>query len=73
MHVMSVDDAFQLGEVCIAGSVCGCGNGEKRSSPKDRCRAVESWTIPLWVIRRNQHNLVYNETFANPLDAVNKQ
>jgi hypothetical protein len=33
---------------------------------------VESWTIPLWVIRKDQHNLVFNETFTNPLDEVNK-
>lgn len=27
----------------------------------------------MWVIRRKQQNLVYNETFANPLDETNKQ
>lgn len=62
----------QLGEVCIAGSVCGCVNGEKRASPKDKCRPVESWTIPLWVIRKHQQNLLYNDSFANPLDNVHK-
>uniref|UniRef100_A0AC34QH72 Uncharacterized protein n=1 Tax=Panagrolaimus sp. JU765 TaxID=591449 RepID=A0AC34QH72_9BILA len=63
----------ELGEHCIAGSVCGCINGEKRASPKDKCHPVESWTLPLWVIRKNQHNLVYNETFANPLEPLNKE
>uniref|UniRef100_F1KPJ6 Transmembrane cell adhesion receptor mua-3 n=1 Tax=Ascaris suum TaxID=6253 RepID=F1KPJ6_ASCSU len=63
----------ELGEVCIAGSVCGCPHGEKRASTGDLCRAVESWNVPLWVIRRNNHNIVYNETFANPVDALNKE
>ncbi|KAI6201465.1 hypothetical protein M3Y96_00844600 [Aphelenchoides besseyi] len=61
-----------LGEVCIAGELCGCANGEKRSSPRDSCHPVESWQIPLWVIRRRQQNLVYNNSFANPLDSINK-
>ncbi|CAD5215432.1 unnamed protein product [Bursaphelenchus okinawaensis] len=60
----------QLGEVCIGDAVCGCINGEKRASLKDKCRPVEHWTVPLWVIRRHQKNLVYNESFSNPLDAV---
>ncbi|KAI1731796.1 calcium-binding EGF domain-containing protein [Ditylenchus destructor] len=63
----------ELGEVCIASEVCGCPAGEKRSSPKEHCRQTESWTIPLWVIRKNQHNLVFNETFANPMDNLNKE
>uniref|UniRef100_A0AC35GEY8 Notch n=1 Tax=Panagrolaimus sp. PS1159 TaxID=55785 RepID=A0AC35GEY8_9BILA len=63
----------ELGEVCIAGSICGCVNGEKRASPKDKCRPVESFPVPLWVIRKNQNNLVYNETFGNPLDSLNKE
>lgn len=62
-----------LGEVCVAGSVCGCPSGEKRASDKDHCRPVESWSVPLWVIRKNQENLVFNETFANPHDELNKQ
>lgn len=57
----------ELGEVCIVAGVCGCANGEKRASPKDKCRPVESWTIPLWVIRKNLNNLIFNETFANPV------
>uniref|UniRef100_A0A7E4VNX4 Transmembrane cell adhesion receptor mua-3 n=1 Tax=Panagrellus redivivus TaxID=6233 RepID=A0A7E4VNX4_PANRE len=63
----------ELGEVCIAGSICGCVSGEKRASPKDKCHPVESWTLPLWVIRKNQNNLVYNDTFANPQDELNKK
>lgn len=53
--------------------MCGCPHGEKRASTGDLCRAVESWNVPLWVIRRNNHNIVYNETFANPVDALNKE
>ncbi|KHN76197.1 Transmembrane cell adhesion receptor mua-3 [Toxocara canis] len=63
----------ELGEVCIAGSVCGCAHGDKRASANDVCHAVESWNVPLWVIRRGNQNIVYNETFANPVDALNKE
>uniref|UniRef100_A0A1I7YSN6 EGF-like domain-containing protein n=1 Tax=Steinernema glaseri TaxID=37863 RepID=A0A1I7YSN6_9BILA len=63
----------ELGEVCVADSLCGCPHGEKRASPKDVCRPVESWTVPLWVIRRDQHNLVYNQSFGNPLNEVNRE
>lgn len=37
----------EMGEVCVAGTVCGCAAGEKRSSPKDHCRQTEPWTIPV--------------------------
>jgi hypothetical protein len=67
-HVCNRD----LGESCIAGEVCGCTNGEKRSGPTDSCHPVESWQIPLWIIRRHQQNLVFNDSFGNPLDSVNK-
>uniref|UniRef100_A0A914CT96 Uncharacterized protein n=1 Tax=Acrobeloides nanus TaxID=290746 RepID=A0A914CT96_9BILA len=63
----------ELGEVCIAGTVCGCVNGEKRASPKDHCRPVEPVNFPLWVIRKNHNQLTYNDTFGNPQDAINKQ
>uniref|UniRef100_A0A183C216 EGF-like domain-containing protein n=1 Tax=Globodera pallida TaxID=36090 RepID=A0A183C216_GLOPA len=62
-----------LGEVCIGGELCGCPMGHKRSGPDDQCRLVESFTIPLWVLRRGVHNLVFNDTFANPIDQLNKE
>lgn len=58
----------ELGEICIVAGTCGCANGEKRASSKDKCRPVESWTLPLWIIRKNQNNLIFNETFANPVN-----
>lgn len=61
-----------LGESCVGGQVCGCTNGEKRANSKEPCRPVESWQVPLWIIRRHQQNLVFNDSFGNPLDAVNK-
>lgn len=61
-----------LGESCIAGQICGCTNGEKRANSKDSCHPVESWQIPLWVIRRHQQNLVFNESFGNPQDSIHK-
>ncbi|KAK0416184.1 hypothetical protein QR680_012332 [Steinernema hermaphroditum] len=63
----------ELGEICIADSICGCPHGEKRATLKDVCRPVESWTVPLWVIRKDHHNLVYNQSFGNPQDAVNRE
>lgn len=62
-----------LFQVCIADAVCGCPRGEKRKSPTDKCYAVESWTIPLWVIRKGETNLVYNSTFADPTNPINKE
>ncbi|KAL3070193.1 hypothetical protein niasHT_039386 [Heterodera trifolii] len=62
-----------LGEVCIGGELCGCPTGQKRASADDQCRLVESFTIPLWVLRRGVHNLVFNSTFANPIDQLNKE
>ena len=61
-----------LGEICIAGTVCGCPDGMRRATPNDVCRAVESWTIPLLVARKEKTNLVYNESFANPQDVIYK-
>ena len=29
--------------------------------------------VPLWVIRKNLVNLVYNDTFANPQAPINKE
>ncbi|KAF7632829.1 hypothetical protein Mgra_00007760 [Meloidogyne graminicola] len=63
----------ELGEVCIAETLCGCPNGQKRPSTEEQCRPVESWQIPLWILRRNNQNLLFNETFANPLNSLNKE
>lgn len=60
-------------QICIANELCGCPTGQKRAGPEDQCRPVESWTIPLWVLRRDRHNLVFNETFANPRDQLNRE
>ncbi|KAI1732442.1 adhesion G protein-coupled receptor E2 [Ditylenchus destructor] len=62
-----------LGEVCIAGSVCGCPSGQKRASKNEKCYEVEPVKFPLWVIRKNQDHLVFNSTFDNPQDAVHKE
>uniref|UniRef100_A0A914C217 Uncharacterized protein n=1 Tax=Acrobeloides nanus TaxID=290746 RepID=A0A914C217_9BILA len=69
-----------LGEVCISGRCgrnlynwCGCMNGESRDSLKDHCRPVQLVNFPLWVIRKNHNQLTYNDTFANSLDALNRQ
>jgi hypothetical protein len=51
----------------VAGALCGCPDGQKRVSQEDQCRPVESWLIPIWVLRRNQNNLQFNQTLANPL------
>ncbi|VDM70821.1 unnamed protein product [Strongylus vulgaris] len=61
-----------LGEICLAGSVCGCPVGMRRAASTDVCRAVETWNVPLWVIRKENKNLVYNDSFANPMDTVYK-
>ncbi|KIH53759.1 calcium binding EGF domain protein [Ancylostoma duodenale] len=66
------DCKTELGEICIAGSVCGCPVGMRRAASTDVCRAVESWNVPLWVIRKDYKNLVYNDSFANPLDSIYK-
>ncbi|CAB3403060.1 unnamed protein product [Caenorhabditis bovis] len=55
-----------LGEVCIAGSICGCPDGMKRASSSDVCRVVESWNVPLWVVRDKEKPIVYSESFDNP-------
>lgn len=60
-------------KICIAETLCGCPNGQKRPSIEEKCRPVESWQIPLWIIRKNNNQLLYNETFANPLNPLNKE
>uniref|UniRef100_A0A915EAS0 Uncharacterized protein n=1 Tax=Ditylenchus dipsaci TaxID=166011 RepID=A0A915EAS0_9BILA len=62
-----------LGEVCIADSVCGCPESQKRASKADHCTPVEGVQIPVWVIRKNNDNLVHNTTFNNPQEPITKQ
>lgn len=59
-------------QVCIAGSLCGCAHGEKRSSPGDICRSVEAWNIVLWVVRKDNEKLAYTDILANPRHSVTK-
>ncbi|KAK6017312.1 EGF-like domain protein, partial [Ostertagia ostertagi] len=66
------DCNLKLGEICIAGSVCGCPVGMRRAASTDVCRAVESWNVPLLVIRKEHTNLIYNDSFANPMDSTYK-
>ncbi|OZC08479.1 hypothetical protein X798_04540 [Onchocerca flexuosa] len=63
----------ELGEVCIAGSICGCSHGEKRSSPTDVCRPVEAWNIVLWVMRKDEEKLAYTDILANPRHTITKE
>lgn len=62
----------ELGEICIASSICGCPIGMRRAASTQPCRAIESWNVPLLVIRKEHNNLIYNESFANPLDRIYK-
>ncbi|KAM3722540.1 Transmembrane matrix receptor [Dirofilaria immitis] len=55
-----------LGEICSEDQMCVCPDGYKRSGPEEKCRAVESWSLPLWVIRQNNNELNYNNSLANP-------
>uniref|UniRef100_A0A915PRP0 Uncharacterized protein n=1 Tax=Setaria digitata TaxID=48799 RepID=A0A915PRP0_9BILA len=66
----------QDGEYCVDQS-CQCPSGEKRPSPDEKCRPnpvrlinlvkfpVESWSLPLWVIRQNTNELNYNSDLEN--------
>ncbi|KAK6028756.1 EGF-like domain protein [Ostertagia ostertagi] len=44
----------------------------RRAASTDVCRAVESWNVPLLVIRKEHTNLIYNDSFANPMDSTYK-
>lgn len=33
---------------------------------------VESFTFPVWVVRKNHYQLQYNESFATPSDSIYK-
>uniref|UniRef100_A0A913I4D2 EGF-like domain-containing protein n=1 Tax=Strongyloides stercoralis TaxID=6248 RepID=A0A913I4D2_STRER len=62
----------ELGEICIANSICGCPDGEKRKNNKDKCYIVENFQIPMWIIRDGEKNLIYNDSYENPQDIIHK-
>ncbi|KAL3093349.1 hypothetical protein niasHS_005863 [Heterodera schachtii] len=62
----------ELGEICIGEELCGCPPGQKRAGPDEICRQVIAFTFPVWVVRKYQHQLQYNESFANPQDSIYK-
>uniref|UniRef100_A0AC35TFU5 EGF-like domain-containing protein n=1 Tax=Rhabditophanes sp. KR3021 TaxID=114890 RepID=A0AC35TFU5_9BILA len=66
-------DKAELGEICIANSVCGCPDGMKRKDEKSRCFVVEGFNLPLLVIRDGLRNIAFNETFENPITEIHKQ
>lgn len=41
----------------------------KRASDKDVCRVVESWNVPLVVVRDKSKNIQYTPELSNPLDS----
>lgn len=61
-----------LKEVCIAGHICGCPDGMKRRDANSECRVVESWNVPLWVVRDKEKPIVFSESFDNPQTPVYK-
>ncbi|CAJ0943046.1 unnamed protein product, partial [Mesorhabditis belari] len=64
----------ELGEVCIAGHVCGCSPGMKRANKESPCRVVESWSVPILVARQATRNLVFDSrVHSNPLSPVHKE
>uniref|UniRef100_A0A0K0DXB5 Phosphoglycerate mutase (2,3-diphosphoglycerate-independent) n=1 Tax=Strongyloides stercoralis TaxID=6248 RepID=A0A0K0DXB5_STRER len=64
----------ELGEICIAGRVCGCPSGQKRKSIDDECKIVEGINLPLWIAREGQTPIKYNNKIhGNPLDEENRR
>lgn len=63
----------ELGQVCIDGSACGCPLGMKAASPQDPCVPVESWVLPLWVLRRGATALKFNDNFGDPQHPIHKE
>uniref|UniRef100_A0A183FQQ6 VWFA domain-containing protein n=1 Tax=Heligmosomoides polygyrus TaxID=6339 RepID=A0A183FQQ6_HELPZ len=57
-----------LGEECIAGKLCGCPKGQKRKDAQSPCRVVESFNLPLYVIRDGSKTIKYTSSLANPRD-----
>uniref|UniRef100_A0A158QLB9 VWFA domain-containing protein n=1 Tax=Haemonchus placei TaxID=6290 RepID=A0A158QLB9_HAEPC len=62
-----------LGEECIAGKLCGCPKGQKRKDAQSPCRVVESFNLPLYVIRDGNNPLKYTPAIANPRDDRHKE
>ncbi|KAK6027084.1 SEA domain protein, partial [Ostertagia ostertagi] len=62
-----------LGEECIAGKLCGCPKGQKRKDAQSPCRVVESFNLPLYVIRDGNNPLKYTPGLANPRDDRHKE
>ncbi|KAK0416294.1 hypothetical protein QR680_012402 [Steinernema hermaphroditum] len=63
----------ELGEQCIAGRLCGCPNGQKRASADEKCRQVEAFNMPIYVIREGSTPIKYVPSFANPQDDTTKK
>ncbi|KAE9418454.1 hypothetical protein Angca_009775 [Angiostrongylus cantonensis] len=61
-----------LGEECIAGKLCGCPKGQKRKDPQSPCRSVESFNLPLYVVRDGATPLKFTPDVANPRDEKHK-
>ncbi|KAJ1374162.1 hypothetical protein KIN20_036788 [Parelaphostrongylus tenuis] len=61
-----------LGEECIAGKLCGCPKGQKRKDAQSPCRVVESFNLPLYVIRDGSYLLRFTPEIANPRDEKHK-
>ncbi|ULU02771.1 hypothetical protein L3Y34_002395 [Caenorhabditis briggsae] len=64
--------SIELGEECIAGRICGCPKGQKRRDASSPCRAVESWNIPLYVVRDGHEKITYSPALSNPLNDEHK-
>ncbi|CAI4230491.1 unnamed protein product [Auanema sp. JU1783] len=62
----------ELGEECIAGKICGCPKGQKRKNSESQCRIVESWNLPLYVIRDNHEYIEYSPMLSNPREPLSK-
>ncbi|CAB3402805.1 unnamed protein product [Caenorhabditis bovis] len=60
--------SIELGEECIAGKICGCPKGQKRKDATSPCRSVESWNLPLYVVRDGHDKITYSPNLANPLN-----
>ncbi|CAG9540270.1 unnamed protein product [Cercopithifilaria johnstoni] len=56
----------ELNEICSENRLCVCPPEQKRPAHGEKCRPVESWSLPLWVIRQNNEELNYNDNLANP-------
>ncbi|RCN51669.1 EGF-like domain protein [Ancylostoma caninum] len=61
-----------LGEECIAGKLCGCPKGQKRKDAKSPCRVVESFNLPLYVIKDGTKVIKFTPDIANPRNDEHK-